>query len=249
MIKELLTSNQNNGPRMSVMKASEHGFSDGDHLVIDGHEYSGVQIRTMLRSACETTTVDWKARAASQMEYSIQLQRLIERFCAGDPLPYPDLHHHKLLAKLRGSSEETFCDCPPDCQGPDNTDKRCRAEDGLPGKASAQPWTRSGSPVGTHRMGYVYVSYSKVVEVFGEPEYHGDRGDSRVIFEWVITFADGTVATIYDYKQSKLYGDDPDAPTPDEMKTLPSFEWHIGGKDHRAVELVQSVLNGKGDGA
>lgn len=113
-------------------------------------------------------------------------------------------------------------------------------------KASVKPWTRGGNPEGTHRVGYVHVPYSKVVEVFGEPKYLGDNQDHRVIFEWVMTFSDGTVATIYDYKQSKLYGDDPDAPTPDEMKTLPSFEWHIGGKSQRAVELVHSALNGKG---
>lgn len=107
-----------------------------------------------------------------------------------------------------------------------------------------KPWTRGGDPDGTHRVGYAHVPYSKVVEVFGEPRYLGDQADHRVIFEWVMTFADGAVATIYDYKQSKLYGDDPDAPTPDEMKLLPSFEWHIGGKSQRAVELVLAALNG-----
>lgn len=41
-----------------------------------------------------------------QSEYAIQLQRLIERFCAGDALPYPELHHHRLLA-AKGLPSET----------------------------------------------------------------------------------------------------------------------------------------------
>lgn len=112
---------------------------------------------------------------------------------------------------------------------------------------SEKPWTTGGNPEGTHRQGYAHFAYTRVVEVFGEPRYMGDNQDGRVVFEWVVTFKDGTVATIYDYKQSQLYGDDPDAPTPDEMKTLPRFEWHIGGKSQRAVELVTSALNGFGD--
>jgi hypothetical protein len=35
-----------------------------------------------------------------QQEYAIKLQRLIERFCSGDELPYPGLHHHRLLQNL-----------------------------------------------------------------------------------------------------------------------------------------------------
>jgi len=29
---------------LSVLRASEHGFSDGDHLIMDGHEYSAEQV-------------------------------------------------------------------------------------------------------------------------------------------------------------------------------------------------------------
>jgi len=114
-------------------------------------------------------------------------------------------------------------------------------------KASEKPLTRGSNPVGTGRMGCAHVSYSKIVEMFGEPTYRGDQGDSRVTFDWTITFSDGTVATIYDRKQSKLYDDDPEAFTPDEIKELPTFEWHIGGKSQHAVDLVMSALNRTGD--
>jgi hypothetical protein len=51
--------------RMSVMKASEHGFKDGDHLVINGYEYSGDQVAAALRAAPKTSDVadaaKWRA--------------------------------------------------------------------------------------------------------------------------------------------------------------------------------------------
>ncbi len=109
-------------------------------------------------------------------------------------------------------------------------------------KAAAAPWTMGGNLVGTHLQGYARFPYSRIVEVFGEPQHLGEDGD-KVAFEWTITFADGTIASIYDYKASSLYGDGDDAPTPEEMKK--SFtDWHIGGKSQRAVELVTNALNG-----
>jgi hypothetical protein len=92
---------------------------------------------------------------------------------------------------------------------------------------------------GTHRQGFVDVSFDTLVKVFGNPR-EGVEGD-KVAFEWSILFADGTVASVYDYKASSLYGE-PDAPTPDEMRK--SFtDWHIGGKTERAVELVIAALS------
>lgn len=46
-------------------------------------------------ASCDPTAPDMSA------EYSIQLQRLIEAFCRGDELPYPELHHSQKLAKWR----------------------------------------------------------------------------------------------------------------------------------------------------
>ena len=92
---------------------------------------------------------------------------------------------------------------------------------------------------GTHLQGYLEVPFSRVVEVFGEP---GESPDGyKVAFEWRITFADGTVASIYDYKASSLYGDG-DAPTPEQMRDNDFSDWHIGGKTKRAEELVRLAL-------
>lgn len=89
-------------------------------------------------------------------------------------------------------------------------------------------FTREANIDGTSFQGSVQISYDKLVQAFGEPENVGEHSD-KVRFEWDLTFADGTVAAIYDWKQ---YG------------TPAGFieEWNIGGKSHRAVELVLEHL-------
>jgi hypothetical protein len=91
---------------------------------------------------------------------------------------------------------------------------------------------------GTCLQGELDVPFSRVVEVFGEPRT-GVDGD-KVAFEWAITFADGTVASIYDYKASALY--DTDNPTPEQMRAAEFADWHIGGYCRRAFELVRQAL-------
>jgi hypothetical protein len=92
---------------------------------------------------------------------------------------------------------------------------------------------------GTSFRGDLIVPFSRLVEVFGEP---GEGDGYKVAFEWRITFADGTVAAIYDYKASSLYGDGDDAPTPEQMRANDFEGWHIGGKSARAAELVRAAL-------
>ena len=63
------------------------------------------------------------------------------------------------------------------------------------------------------------------MKVFGKPtELEGDK----VTREWILQFSDGTVATIYDWKQLE---------TPMEY-----YPWHIGGMSQRAVELVTNCM-------
>jgi hypothetical protein len=52
----ILTGQQtsNLGASMALMKAAEHGFDDGDHLVIDGREYSSLEVREALLFVRET---------------------------------------------------------------------------------------------------------------------------------------------------------------------------------------------------
>src|SRR5689334_4275323 len=94
---------------------------------------------------------------------------------------------------------------------------------------------------GTSLQGYLDVPFSRVVEVFGEP--NTDVDGYKVAFEWRIVFADGTVASIYDYKASALYDDD--NPSPEQMRKNDFSDWHVGGKSKRADELVRAALTSK----
>ena len=100
-------------------------------------------------------------------------------------------------------------------------------------------FTLGGEMGCTGLEGYIKVPFSKVVEVLGEPQ-HTDG--YKVAFEWNITFEDGTVATIYDYKESNLYDDD--LPTPSELIEQEFSDWHIGGTSKKAVELISELFKG-----
>ena len=81
---------------------------------------------------------------------------------------------------------------------------------------------------GTSLQGYMPATYEQLVERFGQPE--GDAGDKTTV-EWLLQFEDGTVATIYDWKEYS---------TPVGM-----YHWHIGGKSNLAVARVQQAFKQK----
>ena len=85
-------------------------------------------------------------------------------------------------------------------------------------------WTSAAN--GTHLVGYIATTHADLVETFGTPTF-ADSGD-KVTCEWVLVFADGTVATIYDYKEYA---------TPYGM-----YQWHIGGHDSAATERVHQAM-------
>ena len=72
----------------------------------------------------------------------------------------------------------------------------------------------------TSLQGYMPAYYHQLVAVFGEPEGGGDK----TTVEWCLEFEDGTVATIYDWKEYET-------PTG-------KYNWHIGGKSKAAVWAV-----------
>ena len=81
--------------------------------------------------------------------------------------------------------------------------------------------------VGTCYQGKIETSYNTLCEVFGEPEV---LNDEKVQVQWAIKFADGTLATIYDWK--------------DAYRTSEILEWHIGGHSEAAVyNVVDEVTN------
>lgn len=79
---------------------------------------------------------------------------------------------------------------------------------------------------GTHLQGYVRTTYAQLVDLFGEGVGAGDKTTQ----EWILEFNDGTVATIYDWKEYE---------TPEYL-----YDWHVGGTSKQAVWKVQEALDG-----
>ena len=94
--------------------------------------------------------------------------------------------------------------------------------------------TKSINANGTHLQGEIQTTYAKLKSLFGQPE----EGDGyKVDAEWNIEFPDGTVATIYNWKDGKNYNGKHGLP-----KTKIT-NWHIGGHSSKSVELVRETLN------
>ena len=83
---------------------------------------------------------------------------------------------------------------------------------------------------GTHRVGELDGVYKKDIEkVFGPPTWDQGSADDKVQVEWVIKFPDGTMGTIYDYKQYNVEPEDIDY-------------WSIGGRTNLAAYYVKKAM-------
>lgn len=82
---------------------------------------------------------------------------------------------------------------------------------------------------GTSLKGYIVTTYDDLVRVFGPPSFGPNSDLDKVTCEWNLKFRDGTIATIYDWKE--LY--------------TPMFEhrWHVGGLNHAAVDRVHEAMS------
>ena len=92
--------------------------------------------------------------------------------------------------------------------------------------------------IGTSYQGVINTTYDEIVEKFGEPTYTDASPYEKVNAQWSLQFDvptedgedyDYVTATIYNWKRGYI---------PTEK-----YEWHIGGFDFEAVDLVQKVLD------
>lgn len=86
----------------------------------------------------------------------------------------------------------------------------------------------------TSLQGYIDISYDELIEKIGPPSDNYD--DYKSDAEWQIEFEDGTVATIYNYKDGKNYCGN------NGLETKDIRDWHIGGHDKKIVEMVKKIL-------
>lgn len=97
-------------------------------------------------------------------------------------------------------------------------------------------WEKAESVCGTWRQGYVDATYSELFEAFGSEHSRGD--DFKTTCEWHIKFKDGTIATIYDWKQNVNYCGETDGIHYEDCE-----HWNIGGNRSEAVEYVKRILS------
>ena len=81
---------------------------------------------------------------------------------------------------------------------------------------------------GTCGQGSVYATFDQLVSLLGKP--FGSSADGKVQALWQVKFSDGTIATIYDYKEYDTAVEDMTC-------------WSVGGHSERAEELVESILS------
>ena len=88
---------------------------------------------------------------------------------------------------------------------------------------------------GSHLIGVVVASYDMIKTAFGNPCGAFDDYKSQV--EWEIQFEDGTIATIYDWKEGDCYHGKGQGTHFSKVT-----EWHIGGFNQMAEDRVLEVL-------
>ena len=101
-------------------------------------------------------------------------------------------------------------------------------------------FTKTSDTSGIHLQGNVGATYHELVEIFGEPNRYESDGtthkDNKVDAEWSIRFEDGTVATIYNYKNGLNY-------LGAAGKRVSEISmWNVGGIDERAVTMVNDEV-------
>ena len=105
---------------------------------------------------------------------------------------------------------------------------------------------------GSSLVGTIEATYEELIRAFGEPTYKEPSGDGKVSTEWKLEFEHKdvstewklesersdvkyVVATIYDWK---MYDNGT------ACRSGEKFEWHVGGFNYEALELVEEELDG-----
>jgi len=88
---------------------------------------------------------------------------------------------------------------------------------------------------GTSNKGHLYTSYEYLVQKLGK-EHFGESGDAKILCEWAFEFKDGSIGTIYNYKNGINYD-----PKDGFIKEhIPN--WQIGGNSDRVIHHINCLL-------
>ena len=124
--------------------------------------------------------------------------------------------------------------CEPNESVTEQHDDEFAHSDRAANEIAVGKWRRGGEMTGTSLKGYIETTYEQLESVLGEPVYGpNDTDGDKITCEWVITFQDGTVATVYDWKVGE---------TPMDL-----YSWHIGGNNNKSKDYIGTLMRGKGD--
>ena len=76
----------------------------------------------------------------------------------------------------------------------------------------------------------VRASVQDLINVYGEPTFEDNTGRDKVNFEWEMETEEGSVFTIYDWKEYR------------KLSRTKKILWHIGAKDVRTSSDAQSEV-------
>lgn len=81
----------------------------------------------------------------------------------------------------------------------------------------------------------IYATVEQLRQVLGEPVCEQNDGEDKVNFEWEMETEDGTVFTVYDWKEYRSLREDE------------GIHWHIGGNrsidTEKAADEINRALN------
>jgi len=93
---------------------------------------------------------------------------------------------------------------------------------------------------GTSLQGYIKASYEQLLKAFGAP--NSTLCDNyKTDVEWAFKFADGTVATLYNWKNGKNYLGS------EGLELNDIYEWNVGGFNEKAVSRLLEKLRSKNE--
>jgi hypothetical protein len=87
----------------------------------------------------------------------------------------------------------------------------------------------------THLQGAIVCTFADLTNTFGNPLKDG-FDDYKSDAEWQIQFEDGSVATIYNYKNGKNYCG------ADGLEVWEITQWNIGGHEMDCVHHVRNAV-------
>jgi hypothetical protein len=93
--------------------------------------------------------------------------------------------------------------------------------------------------MGTSGQGDLHATFAELVAKLGNPNAVLDT--DKIDACWVIRFEDGTVATVYNWKDGRNWLGD------DGLDVEDITEWSVGGKDWKAVDALQELFGDKAE--